>query len=188
MNIVNKDSKNTFTRMCIGEAIIKLLKDTDFDKIRITSVAKCAGVSRITFYKYYESIHDALCDYLNIIIIEYLEECANHLDKQTGQHQNERTLNEILFFLDYSHILFALEFFNRYKDYFLTLSRCGLHSILINSINNFMSEHFTNPKNYSEYRLYCYSGGLLNTFLKWEENGCDCDAGEIARTLEELYS
>ena len=39
MNIVNKDSKNTFTRMCIGEAIIKLLKDTDFDKIRITSVA-----------------------------------------------------------------------------------------------------------------------------------------------------
>ncbi len=42
MNIVNKDSKNTFTRMCIGEAIIKLLKDTDFDKIRITSVAKCA--------------------------------------------------------------------------------------------------------------------------------------------------
>ena len=135
MNIVNKDSKNTFTRMCIGEAIIKLLKDTDFDKIRITSVAKCAGVSRITFYKYY-----------------------------------------------------ALEFFNRYKDYFLTLSRCGLHSILINSINNFMSEHFTNPKNYSEYRLYCYSGGLLNTFLKWEENGCDCDAGEIARTLEELYS
>ena len=49
MNIVNKDSKNTFTRMCIGEAIIKLLKDTDFDKIRITSVAKCAGVSRITF-------------------------------------------------------------------------------------------------------------------------------------------
>ena len=25
MNIVNKDSKNTFTRMCIGEAIIKTL-------------------------------------------------------------------------------------------------------------------------------------------------------------------
>lgn len=158
MNIVNKDSKNTFTRMCIGEAIIKLLKNTDFDKIRITSVAKCAGVSRITFYKYYESIHDALCDYLNIIIIEYLEECANNPENGS------------------------------FLDYFLTLSRCGLHSILINSINNFMSEYFTNPKNYSEYRLYCYSGGLLNTFLKWEENGCDCDAGEIARTLEELYS
>ena len=114
MNIVNKDSKNTFTRMCIGEAVIRLLKNTDFDKIRITSVAKCAGVSRITFYKYYQSIHDALCDYLNIIIIEYLEECARN--PESGS------------FLDYSHILFALEFFNRYKDYFLTLSRCGLYS------------------------------------------------------------
>ena len=29
---------------------------------------------------------------------------------------------------------------------------------------------------------------VIATFLKWEENGCDCDAGEIARTLEELYS
>ena len=35
---------------------------------------------------------------------------------------------------------------------------------------------------------YTVTLALLNTFLKWEENGCDCDAGEIARTLEELYS
>lgn len=174
MNIVIKDSKNIFTRMCIGEAVIKLLGNTSYDKIRITSVARRAGVSRMTFYKYYETIHDALCDYLGIIIGEYLDECAKNPENGS--------------FLDYSHILFALEFFNKYKNFFLTLSDCGLHSILINGINNFMSEHFTNPKNYSKYRLYCYSGGLLNTFLKWEENGCDCDAGEIARTLEELYS
>lgn len=50
MNIVNKDSKNTFTRMCIGEAVIRLLKDTDFDKIRITSVAKCAGVDEAAHF------------------------------------------------------------------------------------------------------------------------------------------
>ena len=46
------------------------------------------------FYKYYESIHDALCDYLNIIIIEYLEECANNPENGS--------------FLDYSHILLHL--------------------------------------------------------------------------------
>ena len=36
MNIVNKDSKNTFTRMCIGEAVIKLLKEDLYhlDKIQ----------------------------------------------------------------------------------------------------------------------------------------------------------
>lgn len=115
MNIVNKDSKNTFTRMCIGEAIIKLLKDTDFDKIRITSVAKCAGVSRITFYKYYESIHDALCDYLNIIIIEYLKNVPTTL--KTGAfliiptfflHLNSLTGIRIIFLLfqDVDFILF----------------------------------------------------------------------------------
>ena len=75
MNIVNKDSKNTFTRMCIGEAIIKLLKDTDFDKIRITSVAKCAGVSRITFYKYYESI--------SVIILSYVSRVSPYFESSS---------------------------------------------------------------------------------------------------------
>lgn len=67
MNIVNKDSKNTFTRMCIGEAVIRLLKDTDFDKIRITSVAKCAGVSRIKLFT--NIINQSMMHYATILIL-----------------------------------------------------------------------------------------------------------------------
>lgn len=168
------DTKNTFTRMCIGEAVIRLLKNNNYDKIRVTAVARTAGVSRMTFYKYYETIYDALTDYLSIIISEYLDECSRNPDKGS--------------FLDYSHILFALEFFNNYRVFFLTLASRGLHSILISGINDFMLKYYVNAKDYSVYRLYCYSGGLLNAFLKWEESGCTEPVESIAATLCELYN
>ena len=129
MNIVNKDSKNTFTRMCIGEAVIRLLKDTDFDKIRITSVAKCAGVSRITFYKYYQSIHDALCDYLNIIHTSFL-----HLNSLTGIRiifLLFRDVDFILFWLT-ALIILCLNILQILRitlstDYTVTLADCLMH-------------------------------------------------------------
>ena len=35
----------------------------------------------------------------------------------------------------------------------------------------------------SVYRLYYYSGALLNTFLKWEENGKQESTEEIAEII-----
>ncbi len=168
------NSKNVFTRMCIGEAVVKLLKKMPYDKLRITAVARKAGVSRMTFYKYYETIYDALTDYLNIIIIEYIDACKNN--SKNGS------------FRDSGSILFALNFFDRYREFFLTLSGHGLHSILIKGINDFMSKYYVKGKNDSSYSLYCYAGGLLNVFLKWEEEGCSQPAEEVAKTLYELYN
>ena len=168
------NSKNVFTRMCIGEAVVKLLKKMPYDKLRITAVARKAGVSRMTFYKYYETIYDALTDYLNIIIIEYIDACKNN--SKNGS------------FRDSGSILFALNFFDRYREFFLTLSGHGLHSILIKGINDFMSKYYVKGKNYSSYSLYCYAGGLLNVCLKWEEEGCSQPAEEVAKMLYELYN
>ena len=118
--------------------------------------------------------YDALTDYLNIIIIEYIDACKNN--SKNGS------------FRDSGSILFALNFFDRYREFFLTLSGHGLHSILIKGINDFMSKYYVKGKNYSSYSLYCYAGGLLNVFLKWEEEGCSQPAEEVAKTLYELYN
>ena len=63
--------KTKFTRMCITEAIISLMKNTEFSKIRISAVVKKAGVSRMTFYNYDDSLYSALTDSLNILINQY---------------------------------------------------------------------------------------------------------------------
>lgn len=168
------NTRTKFTRMCIAEAIIELMQKTELDQIRISAVSKKAGVSRMTFYHYYDSLHAALTDYLQEIIAEFLEEC--------GSNSNIGT------FLDYSHILFSLEFFDQYSKYFNTLVKHHLYFILIDGINQFMLEHFPTSKNLSIYKMYCYSGGLLNIFLKWEANQKNESAEDIATIIYELFN
>lgn len=65
--------RNRFTRMCIGEAVLALMEGIEFEKIKISDVVKKAGISRMTFYHYYYSNAEALKDYLDEIIMEYLQ-------------------------------------------------------------------------------------------------------------------
>lgn len=175
MNIISKQNNKTkFTRMCISEAILKLLKANPLEKISVTNIIKKAGIARMTFYRYYDSSHAALKDYLQIIIAEYMEECEKFQD--------------IADFLQYEHILFSLKFFDKYADFFLTLTKNNLHGLLLDGMNDFLQKHVSLSSDCSIYTLYSYSGGLLNTFIKWEEDGKKDSIESIAETIFRLYS
>lgn len=169
-----KNTKTEFTRMCIAEAIIELLQDTEIDKIRISSVIQKAGVSRRTFYNHYASIYDALADYIEIIVALYIEE-------------TEHTEN-IGSYLEYEHILHALHFFDGYQKYFVTLARHNLHFILLNAINGFVEEYLTDYLKKPVYEIYFYVGGLLNVFLDWELHKDAERAEDIALMISRLYN
>lgn len=168
-----QNKKTIFTRMCIGEAIIALLKDTDLRQLKILSVVKKAGVSRMTFYKYYSSTQAALEDYLQILIHGFLEE---------GTREKEH-----MDFLTYENILFAFHYFDRYRSFFLTMKKNGLYSILIDSVNRFVTEHIYTGEDALVYKAYSYSGSLLNSFLMWEEQGKKEKAEVVAGMIYELY-
>ncbi|MDO5540762.1 MAG: TetR/AcrR family transcriptional regulator [Eubacteriales bacterium] len=171
--IKNKTHRNQFTRMCIGEALIALMQSSDFSVIRVSDIVRRAGVSRMTFYHYYSSKTDVLTDYLDEIISLYLKESRQQPD--------------IGGFRDYRHILFSLKFFDRYRCFFLTLTHAGLHSLIINAINDFMLRHFSSDFDDSIYKLYVYAGALLNVFLKWEEDGRSKPAEETARIIHDTF-
>lgn len=168
------NQKTKFTRTCISEAILALLKTTEFEKLKISDIVKKAGVSRASFYHYYDSPYSALTDYLQIMIAEYMAE------------SREKQVRYVYFTRD--HILYSLNFFDRYADFFLTLAKHKLHGILLDGINQFMLENIQTTRPLSIYELYSYAGGLLNTFLKWEEEGKKDSAEEVADTLYNLYS
>ncbi|MBP5282292.1 MAG: TetR/AcrR family transcriptional regulator [Lachnospiraceae bacterium] len=167
------NQKTQFIRTCIGEAIIALLADMDFTKLKVSDIVKKAGVARATFYKYYESPYAALRDYIEIIIGECV---ANDPGDQVRDTYMER-----------EHILYTLNHFDQYADCFLTLARQGLHGIMLDSINRFMEKNIETEIKTSMYELYSYAGGLLNTFLKWEESGKQDSAEEVANMLYDLY-
>ena len=79
----NVNQKTKFTRACIGEAILSLLRETDFTRLRVSEVVKKAGVARASFYKYYNSLYEALEDYLQIIIADYVEKNQGNQPRDT---------------------------------------------------------------------------------------------------------
>lgn len=164
-----KTERSRFTRMCIGEAIIELMQQTSAEKLSISAIAKKAGISRMTFYYYYESVRDALTDYMKEIVSTYLE-----------ARKNTPGLGN---FQEYSHLVFALKFFDQYESFFLTMTQSGLHSILMDGINEFMLSYLPKETAQSLYDIYYYAGGLLNTFLKWEENGKKESAEDVAKII-----
>ncbi len=168
----NKTKRNRFTRMCIGEALISLMEQKEYESIKISDIVERAGISRMTYYNYYHSKTDILQDYLQELVGDYIRS-ANE----------EKNKNKIGGFQDYDHILHALNFFDQYANFFLTLVRAGLYSVIIDAIDLFMEEQILPVYPRSVYRLYCYSGALLHTFIKWEEHGKAEPVEEIAEII-----
>ena len=161
------------TRMAIGDAIIDELEDKEFSKIRVSDVIRRAKVSRMSFYRYYENLYDALCDYLNIIVNGYMIEGGEKDDPDV--------------FMRLEHIEFSLNYFDRYARYFLTLNNKGLYAILMDAVNEYMVKNILPQKKLHMYELYAYAGGLLNSFMKWEEDGKKETAHNVASMIYRLY-
>ncbi len=153
----NFTKRNRFTRQCIGEAMIALMQDRDYEEITISDIVKKAGVSRMTFYHYFQSKTDALNNYLHEIIESYLEECSRSLGTDS--------------FYDAAHVRHAFLFFDQYAEFFLTLAGASLYCLMIDAINDYMIRFVDPVYPRSHYELYYYGGALLNVFLKWEEDG-----------------
>ncbi len=170
----NLNSRTVSTRLAIGNAILDELEKKDFTDIKVTDVIRSAGVSRMSFYRYYENLYDALCDYLDIIVTGYMIEGGEIKDPGV--------------FMRLEHIEFSLNYFDRYSRYFLILNRNGLTNVLLDAVNEYMMKNILPQKKLHMYELYAYAGGLLNSFLKWEQDGKLETAHNVALMIYRLYN
>jgi AcrR family transcriptional regulator len=168
------NSRTLATRMAIGNAILDELEQKEFSKIKVAQVIRIAGVSRMSFYRYYENLYDALCDYLNIIVNGYMIE--------------GKEIENPGVYMQLEHIEFSLNYFDRYSRYFLVLNRHGLYTVLIDAVNEYMMKNILPARKLYMYELYAYAGGLLNSFLKWEEDGKRESAHNVAMMIYRLYN
>jgi AcrR family transcriptional regulator len=158
--------RNQFTRQCIAEALFRLLESRHLEDISVTELSRCAGISRMTFYKYYQTKQDVLTDFLNEMVTAYVQWIA----------REEASLT----FRDYAQVLNCLEYFKTYGKYIHTLVRAGLYGLVIDAVNGYMEKYVRPISRESDYALYYYAGALCNIFVKWVENGMRESPSEIA--------
>ncbi len=154
--------------MCIGEAVFVLMDKKEYEKIKISDIVKTAGVSRMTFYHYYETKEDALSDYFHEIVAGYIRECRT---EKIGR------------FHERGSIVHALTYFDQYAVFIDKLVQAKLQYILWNAMNDYMEKRIMPKYKIPEYELYFYGGALLNVFLKWQQDGKKETAENIAQTI-----
>lgn len=82
--LLNRDPK-LVTK--IRRTLFEMMKEADYDKITVLNLCKEVGVSRNTFYRYFESKNQILIDALNEAFDIYYEEIETHtiqLDRDTA--------------------------------------------------------------------------------------------------------
>lgn len=50
-----KKNQTAFMKLCLADALIKLMKIQDFDTINVNSICKKADIGRTTFYRYFDN-------------------------------------------------------------------------------------------------------------------------------------
>ncbi len=164
------NKRTRFTRMCIGEAVFDLMNKKEYEKIKISDIVKRAGVSRMTFYHYYETKEDALTDFFHEIVAGYVRDRVKH-PEENGEFQSDGS------------IVHALKYFDQYRGFIQKLVDAGLYQIVLNAMNDYMLKRVKPRYHISEYELYFYGGALLNVFMKWQENGKKESPEEIAAMI-----
>lgn len=70
-----KRPKEIVLRECVWEThLVNIMQQKAYDKISVSDIVKKAGVSRMTYYNYYETKDELVKDYIEEITSLYLEE------------------------------------------------------------------------------------------------------------------
>ena len=100
-------NSNFFSRDCMVQALIQLLKTKSLSNITITELTERAGVSRMTYYRNYHSLDEIFSSYLKDLVESYRQDVATWPDK--GNYNDSRNM------------LHCYEYFNHYKEFIACL-------------------------------------------------------------------
>ena len=156
------------TQEYIITALLQLLHKKAFSQISVTELCRKAGVSRMSFYRYFESREDVLKKW-----------CAGITDKfvaESGINYRRDSLRR------YFATLFAQVL--QYRKMSCVLRRNGLLWIVRDDIDRVFFETYKDV--YDEYKMHFITGGIFNAYTLWVENGFRETPEELAAKLSEI--
>ena len=149
-------------------ALLQLLRMKPFAKISVTELCRKAGVSRMTFYRHFESREDVLKKW-----------CAGITDRlvvESGLNYRNETLKTYFTTL-FTHVL-------KHREMTCILRKNGLLWITRDDIDRVFFETYKGV--YDEYKMHFITGGLFNACMLWVENGLRETPEDLAARLSEI--
>ena len=166
-----RTAENLRVKKAIVEAFLQLLKKYPNDKISITMITERAGVSRMAYYRNFDSKND--------ILLCFLEEVFEEIKSQMSEGCR-------FWSREYGYVF--LKVMRKYKDQFLLLEDAGFIGMVQTMFNDANLELAGDmPYNSVErYHLFFASGASLNGIMEWFRNDCRESMDEFFRVLTDF--
>jgi len=153
----------------IEDALLYLMKKKDYKSISITEICEKAGVTRMSFYRNFDSKEDILKKWVNSVTDSFLA------DSEISYKNNS---SREYFIKLFTHM-------EQHKDVCIELYNAGLIYIVKEQFDRVFLE--IHRDEYDEYKSFFLAGGIYNVFLLWLINGCRESPSEIAERMEDIF-
>lgn len=170
-----RNAANLFVRECIVDALLQLIYAKPLSAITISELTERAGVSRMTFYRNYNSKEDIFTDELTEIM-----ECYRKED-QSKYHGG--------IYCDTAHVRHCFEYLYHYRKFLNGLIYCGFGDLFLKQLKNYIIDRWSGE--YSgkeeEYKMAAFSGALYGVYISWQANGFREPLEYQVKILNEIY-
>lgn len=158
------------------QALIQLLQTKSLSNITISELTERAGVSRMTYYRNYNSMDEIFISYLKDLVDAYRQDVAAWPDK--GNYN------------DYRNMLHCYEYFDHYREFIACLVNTGLGHLLLQALDSYILDtYYTEDKGRDfYYTLRAFSGSLYNIYVTWiMENSMESAEEIVSHYLSDLF-
>ena len=158
-----EDLRIVKTKNVLYESLIKLMKEKNFEEIKVSDICSLALVNRSTFYAHYEDKYDLLVAFINDLKEEFIKELS----------KNNNILNTKEYFIEL--IKLFLDHIEKQRDIYYSIMVNNRNSImmdiLLSVVNNDVtgkieSDNFS-AKIPNDIIAKFYLGGVINLCVEW---------------------
>ena len=165
--------EKNLTKEYIYEAFFKLLETSPYEKISVSNITQKAGVSRMSFYRNFNSKEDLIKQTLNLIL-GHLQTLIKDIETK-----NEYTIIKCFF-----------ETFKKYKVVLMALSDSEISKTIADLTMKKLKENYPEDKfNKTQKYLPIFKyAAITSVMFEWLKDGCEESPEEMSRVLCSLTS
>lgn len=171
-------TRNEKTKRLISIAFYALLLKKSFDEVTISDICKKAGVSRMSFYRYYNNKEDIFVLFSDERFAEFFDDIVNKQDPSLE-----------------TFVTSLFKYFQIYSRQILILIQSKKEHILVEQFKSYCRylfsssqvKNFTIDKNNSQ-SITMFATGLCYVLLGWIENGQKQDIDQISKETIHLLT
>lgn len=170
-----RSQSNIIAKECIVSALLQLIYVKPLSSITISELTEKAGVSRMTFYRNYESKEDIFISELAELMERYREEDGRLLPAGT--------------YYDRGHMKHCFEYLYECRQFLNGLVYCGFGDMFLKKLREFVVEKWSGQYQGQKerYKLEAFSGTLYSLYISWAAADFAEPVAYMADILEEIY-